>query len=92
MSLSATLYANSPSAPEAALVKAFPGHDVNAAADRFRVTTEVLDVTARSQTKPNFDVELFGFESAMVIHFVIDKWHAPEARGELSAAVRNFSE
>lgn len=90
MSLFAILYATNPSTPEAALAAALPGHEVQTDRDRSRVETDVLDVSAMRQTRPNFDLELFGFEPAISIYFAIDKWRSTEARQQLAAAVRNF--
>jgi len=90
MSLYSVLYATNPPAPEAAIAAAFPTHVVQVASDRSLVQTNAVNASARRRTKPNFDLELFGFEPAVSIYLVIDKDRSVEARQELAAAIRSF--
>ena len=90
MSLFAVLYATNPSTPEEAIAAAFPQHDVHGKTDMRHVQTDSLDASARLQTKPNFDLELLGFDSTISIYFVLDKLRSTDARQQLAAAVRNF--
>ncbi|MBC7976016.1 MAG: hypothetical protein H7138_13675 [Myxococcales bacterium] len=90
MSLYSVLYATNPSTPEAAIAAAFPEHVVQVASDRSMVQTNALRASARPRTRPNFDLELLGFEPAVSIYFAIDKDRSAEARQQLAAAIRAF--
>ena len=90
MSLFAILYAANPPTPEGAIVAAFPGQVVQTGSTLSRVQTEALDAVASRRPKPNFDLELLGFEPTVSIYFAIDKEHSVEARRQFAAAVRNF--
>jgi hypothetical protein len=90
MSLFAILYAANPPTPEGAIGAAFPGQVVQAGSSPSRVQTDALEAVASRRPRPNFDLELLGFEPAVSIYFAIDKDHSVEARQQLAAAVRNF--
>src|SRR3954462_11833054 len=90
MSLFAVLYAVDPPTPEEGIAVAFPHHVAHVVGDRVHVQTDALEASASRRTKPNFDLELFGFEPAFSIYFAIDDEHSIEARQQLAAAIRNF--
>lgn len=90
MSLFAILYSTDPTTPDGALSAAFPEQATQSGSDLVRVQTDALDAMASRRPRPNFDLELFGFEPAVSIYFAIDKEHSMDARPQLAAAVRNF--
>jgi hypothetical protein len=90
MSLFATLYTSAPSSLGDVAVVTFPGLHLAVEVDRVRIQTNAMEASIAYRTAPNFDLELFGFNSSISIYFAIDKQHSVEARSQLARAVRGF--
>jgi hypothetical protein len=90
MSLFAILYAADPPTPGGGIAIAFPGHVAHTVDHRVQVHAEAIEASASTRTKPNFDLELFGFEPVISIYFALDDERSTEARRQLAAAVSSF--
>lgn len=72
MSLFAALYTSTSSPLRDVAAVAFPGFPSTVEIDRIRIQTNAMEASVAYRTVPNFDLELFGFNSSMSIYFAIE--------------------